>query len=119
MAAEDLSKLLDEEVRLAQSLVDEVHRGRGYQSHYGTRLCFGLGPCRRVERVEIRWIGGETDVFEGFKAGQRLVLVEGTGPLAALWARFLDGPKRLVVTSSRPDGDPRSPSRGARQTARK
>ncbi len=34
-------------------LLDEVHGGRGYQSHYGTRLYFGLGSCTEVERIEV------------------------------------------------------------------
>ena len=30
--------------------MDEVHSGRGYQSHWGTRLHFGLAKNKRVER---------------------------------------------------------------------
>ena len=30
----------------------------GYQSHFGTRLHFGLGARDRVDRIEVRWIGG-------------------------------------------------------------
>ncbi|MHC4519059.1 MAG: CRTAC1 family protein [Planctomycetota bacterium] len=61
------------------TLIDEVHSGRGYQSHYGTRLHFGLGSRQRVERVETRWIGGGIDVFEGLKVDQQHILIEGTG----------------------------------------
>ena len=39
-------------------LLDEVHSGRGYQSHFGSRLHFGLGQRDRVDRIEVRWIGG-------------------------------------------------------------
>ena len=42
--------------------IDEVHSGRGYQSHFGSRLHFGLGKRDRVDRIEVRWIGGGTDV---------------------------------------------------------
>jgi len=35
-----------------------VHSGRGYQSHYGSRLQLRARPHRRVERIEVRWIGG-------------------------------------------------------------
>ena len=38
--------------------VAEVHRGRGYQSHHGTRLHFGLGKRESIDRSEIRWMGG-------------------------------------------------------------
>jgi hypothetical protein len=59
------------------TLVDEIHSGRGYQSHYGTRLYFGLGERQHVDRVEIRWIGGSTDIFTEIAADQRVTLVEG------------------------------------------
>jgi len=59
--------------------VDEVHSGRGYQSHWGFRLCFGLGKRDRVDRIEVRWIGGSVDVVENVSVDQRLVIVEGTG----------------------------------------
>ena len=60
-------------------LVDEVHSGRGYQSHYGSRLYFGLGKHDHVDRIEVRWIGGGTDVFTDVRADQRVLLIEGTG----------------------------------------
>jgi len=60
------------------TLLDEVHSGRGYQSHYGTRLHFGLGSAAKADRIEVRWIGGDTDVFENIPADQRITLTEGT-----------------------------------------
>ena len=36
----------------------EVHSGRGYQSHFGTRLHFGLAGHDRIDRIEVRWLGG-------------------------------------------------------------
>ncbi|MGE3310023.1 MAG: CRTAC1 family protein [Limisphaerales bacterium] len=44
---------------------DEVHAGRGYQSHFGSVPHFGLGPRTRIDRIEVRWIGGGTNVLEG------------------------------------------------------
>jgi hypothetical protein len=35
--------------------VDEVRSGRGYQSHYGIRLHFGLGDHKRVDKIRIHW----------------------------------------------------------------
>jgi hypothetical protein len=58
--------------------VDEVHSGRGYQSHYGTRLHFGLGKRDRIDRIEVRWIGGGTDVIENIRAGQLVTITEGS-----------------------------------------
>jgi hypothetical protein len=56
----------------------EVHSGRGYQSHYGSRLHFGLGAADRVDRLEVRWIGGGSDVIEGIAANQRVLVIEGS-----------------------------------------
>ena len=59
--------------------IDEVHSGRSYQSDYGKRLYFGLGPRDRVDRVEVRWIGGGVDIFENVQVDKLLTLTEGTG----------------------------------------
>jgi hypothetical protein len=59
------------------TLVDEVHSGRGYQSHYGTRLHFGLGDRAKVDRVEATWIGGGTDVYRDVGIDRRVLLIEG------------------------------------------
>jgi len=59
--------------------LDEVHSGRSYQSHFGSRLHFGLGSQARVERIEVRWIGGGTDVIEDVPVDRLLVITEGTG----------------------------------------
>ena len=60
------------------SQLDEVHSGRGYQSHWGTRLHFGLGKQDRIDRVEVRWIGGGVDVLENIEVDQLLTITEGT-----------------------------------------
>jgi len=57
--------------------IDEVHSGRGYQSHYSTRLHFGLGSRNRVERVEVRWIGGAVDVLKDVPVDRVLTITEG------------------------------------------
>ena len=59
------------------TLLDEVHSGRGYQSHYGARLHFGLGNRTRIDRIEVRWIGGGVDVFENVKIDRLVTLTEG------------------------------------------
>jgi hypothetical protein len=59
------------------TLVDEVHSGRSYQSHFGTRLHFGLGPRERVDRLEVHWIGGGTHELTDV-AVNRLVTVTET-----------------------------------------
>jgi enediyne biosynthesis protein E4 len=57
--------------------IDEVHSGRSYQSHYGSRLHFGLGPRDRVDRIEIRWPSSAEDVIEDVEADQLLTIREG------------------------------------------
>lgn len=56
--------------------IAEVHSGRGYQSHFGTRLHFGLGAADRVQRVEVRWVGGARDVLEDLPVDRRIVITE-------------------------------------------
>jgi hypothetical protein len=60
------------------SQIDEVHSGRSYQSHFGSRLHFGLGKHNRVDRIEVRWIGGGVDVLENEAADRLLTITEGT-----------------------------------------
>jgi len=62
-------------------LCDEVHSGRGYQSHYGLRLYFGLGKRRKVDSVEIRWLGGGTQVLRDVPVDRLIIIEEGRGPL--------------------------------------
>jgi len=59
------------------TLIDEVHSGRGYQSHYGMRLHFGLGNRDKIDCIEVRWIGGDVDVFENIALDQLITLNEG------------------------------------------
>lgn len=56
--------------------IDEVHSGRSYQSHFGTRLHFGLGQQPQIERVEVRWIGGGLDVVENPPLDRLLTITE-------------------------------------------
>lgn len=54
----------------------EVHSGRGYQSHYGSRLHFGLAGHQQVDRIEIQWHGGTTQVIEGLAVNRKYRFVE-------------------------------------------
>ena len=65
-------------------LVDEVHSGRGYQGHFGSRLHFGLGDRDRVDRIEVRWIGGSREVFAVEGVDRLVTLRQGEGaPVAS------------------------------------
>jgi hypothetical protein len=66
-----------------RSWVDEVHSGRSYQSHYGSRLQFGLGKRDRVDRIEVRWIGGGVTQIESPGIDRLVSIVETTAPPAS------------------------------------
>jgi hypothetical protein len=57
-------------------LVDELHSGRGYQSHFGSRLHFGLGPHRRADRIRVRWPGGATQELTDVQVDRALTIHE-------------------------------------------
>jgi hypothetical protein len=57
-------------------LTDEIFSGRGYQSSYAMQPHFGLGSHTRVERVEVRWPDGTTQVLRDVKANQLLVITQ-------------------------------------------
>lgn len=56
--------------------IDEVHSGRGYQSHHGSCLHFGIGASRHIDRIEVNWLGGGQDVLTNVPADQSLVIVQ-------------------------------------------
>jgi len=58
------------------TLVDEVHSGRGYQSHWGSRLQFGLGERTRVDLIEVQWLGGARQRLENLAVDRWLTIVE-------------------------------------------
>ncbi|MCP5517797.1 MAG: CRTAC1 family protein [Verrucomicrobiales bacterium] len=59
------------------TLVDEIHSGRGYQSHYGLQAHFGLGARTRADRVEVQWPGGTRDVLHDVVVDRVLRIIEG------------------------------------------
>jgi hypothetical protein len=69
--------------------VCEQHSGRGYQSHYGMRLHFGLGFASHVDRVEIDWPSGKEEIYRNLLPGRRYVFIEGTGSPVAVGGELL------------------------------
>jgi len=57
----------------------QVHAGRGYQGHFGSRLHFGLGAAARVDVLQIDWPCGGTESYHAVPANRRLLVVEGRG----------------------------------------
>jgi len=58
--------------------IAEVHSGRGYQSHFGSRLHFGLGKRKQIDRIEVRWIGGGVEVIENVDVDRLISIIEGS-----------------------------------------
>lgn len=56
--------------------VAEVHSGRSYQSHFGSRLHFGLAQHTRVDRIEIRWHGGGQQQLADVAADQLITVLQ-------------------------------------------
>jgi hypothetical protein len=57
-----------------RKLVQEVIAGRGYQSHFGTRLSFGLGSATHADQIDVEWHGGVSEQFGKTNAGQLVIL---------------------------------------------
>jgi enediyne biosynthesis protein E4 len=57
----------------------EVHSGRSYQSDFGKRLHFGLGQRRRIDQIQVNWIGGGTDVIRDLEPNRVITIIEGSG----------------------------------------
>ncbi len=98
--------------------VDEVHSGRSYQSHFGTRLHFGLGQRTHIDRVEVRWLGGNWECFENVAVDRVTTLVEGTGKPCP-GAGAASGPRASPPISRFPERIRAAPRLGTPQTSGK
>ncbi|MFO0922062.1 MAG: ASPIC/UnbV domain-containing protein [Pirellulales bacterium] len=58
------------------SWVQMVHAGRGYQSHFGNVLHFGLGPNARLKHIEVRWPSGQKQIFRDHSLNTRHLLIQ-------------------------------------------
>jgi thiol-disulfide isomerase/thioredoxin len=67
-------------------VADLMTRGAGFVSCQAPELVFGLGEAESA-RVEVRWVGGESEDFGLIAAGSRVLLVEGSGEAEAFEAR--------------------------------
>jgi hypothetical protein len=59
-----------------QRQIAEMRSGRGFQSHFGTILHFGLGVTDRIDRIQVRWPGGGTQTLEDVSADARVTIIE-------------------------------------------
>lgn len=56
-----------------------VNGGNGFASQSSRRLHFGLGKAEKVEKVEVRWPSGRTQIFENVAIGKLWRLREADG----------------------------------------
>jgi hypothetical protein len=59
--------------------VREVRAGSGYLGQSDVRVHFGLGDAAAVERLEVRWPAGGSDVLLDVPVDHVLTVVEGEG----------------------------------------
>ncbi len=62
-----------------EKLIRTAHAGDGYLSQASKWIHFGLGSHSLVERVAVRWPGGDTEEFSGVEANGQFVLRQGKG----------------------------------------
>ncbi|MEE8524705.1 MAG: ASPIC/UnbV domain-containing protein [Thermoanaerobaculia bacterium] len=56
----------------------QVELGSGFLAQSAPTLHFGLGGCRRIDSIEVRWPSGETGRWTDLPVDHRLVLTEGS-----------------------------------------
>jgi hypothetical protein len=64
-----------------KSQILELHSGRGYQSHFGSRLHFGLGAVNKIDKLEIRWHGGEVQELKQLAPNRIYLIRQGHAPV--------------------------------------
>jgi enediyne biosynthesis protein E4 len=66
----------------SRTLVRDVKAGSSYLSQHDTRVHIGLDLADVVERLEVQWPAGTTEVFRNVPANQILTIREGSGIVA-------------------------------------
>ncbi len=63
----------------SRTLVRRVIGGGSYLSASDRRVHLGLGGAAKVDRLEVAWPSGRSEVWNDVAGGRRLRLVEGAG----------------------------------------
>jgi hypothetical protein len=61
-----------------RKMLQEVSAGEGFSSTNTPYLIFGLGQSATVDRLQVEWPGGETEVMTNLAADQAIVVTQGT-----------------------------------------
>lgn len=59
--------------------VDEVRSGGSYYSNNDRRVHFGLGKTAKIKSIEVRWLGGGTDIVRDVSINQTVIIKQGSG----------------------------------------
>jgi hypothetical protein len=57
-----------------------VHLGRGYQSHFGTRIHFGMSDFEQFS-LDILWPNGKSQSFDSSQLNRMFQIIEGDAEL--------------------------------------
>jgi hypothetical protein len=63
----------------ARTQLRDVKAGSSYLGQNDLRQHFGLGPAKSVDRLEVQWPSGRTDVLRNVPANQIITIREGAG----------------------------------------
>jgi Tfp pilus assembly protein PilF/thiol-disulfide isomerase/thioredoxin len=63
----------------SDAIIQTLRAGEGYLAQSSKTVHFGLGRDPRIEKVVVRWPGGESEEFKGVTAGGCFELVQGEG----------------------------------------
>jgi hypothetical protein len=63
----------------APPLWRRAHTDSSYLSANDSRVHFGLGEWRRIDRLEVRWPGGKQESWTGLEADRIVTITEGAG----------------------------------------
>jgi hypothetical protein len=69
-------------------IVRDVFPANGFMGQGPAEVLLGLGSARQIDRLEVRWPGGQTQTFADVPTGGRVTIVEGRTELrvsAAGW----------------------------------
>jgi hypothetical protein len=66
----------------SRTQIRDVKAGSSYLSQNDLRAHFGLGTAERVDRIEVVWPSGKTEVISGATANETVTIEEGRGIVA-------------------------------------
>ena len=78
-----------------------VSAGCSYASQHSSRLYFGLGDVAKVDRLTVRWPGGQDETFENIGARQLVRITQGKCLVSSPLPGNPETPVRLGVKSGR------------------